>query len=193
MRAKRNWFMYIYVPICVMFMIDYATLSPVTHRGILSSMPNSFGDFIGFVQDFIKGDYTLIFYGYAAFLVLVALMIIPQTASGRKQLFMQRVGRSTYHILLFQIYWMSIVYWNVAHWTIMEHAIPDFLVYFGWPDPLYYIPFYLLNLGVAFTGGMIWYLSPFHPAPTSTASLSRTPRSTGPRTARPYSWFSDRP
>lgn len=157
LRAKRNWFMYIYVPICVMFMIDYATLSPVTHRGILSSMPNSFGEFIGFVQDFIKGDYTLIFYGYAAFLVLGALMIIPQTASGRKQLFIQRVGRSTYHILLFQIYWMSIVYWNVAHWTILEHQIPDFLAYLGWPDPLYYIPFYLLNLGVAFTGGMIWY------------------------------------
>ncbi len=149
--------MYIYVPICVMFMIDYATLSPVTHRGILSSIPNSFSEFIGFVQDFIKGDYTLIFYGYAAFLVLVALMIIPQTASGRVQRLIQRVGRSTYHILLFQIYWMSIVYWNVAHWTIIEHEIPDFLAYLGWPNPLYYIPFYLLNLGVAFAGGMIWY------------------------------------
>jgi hypothetical protein len=120
-------------------------------------MPNSFGEFIGFVQDFIKGDYTLIFYGYAAFLVIVALMIIPQTASGSKQRFIQRVGRSTYHILLFQIYWMSAVYWNVAQWTILEHQIPDFLVYLDWPDPLYYIPFYLFNLVVAFTGGMIWY------------------------------------
>ncbi len=156
-REKRNWFMYIYAPICVMFMIDYATLSPLTRRGVLSSMPNAFGEFIGFVQDFIVGDYTLIFYGYAAFLFLLALAIIPQTASGVVQRFVQRVGRSTYHILLFQILWLSIVYWNVAQWAVYEHQIPDFLVELGWPSPLYYIPFYLLNLGIAFTGGMIWY------------------------------------
>ena len=156
-RAKRNWFMYIYGPICVMFMIDYATLSPVTHRGVLSSMPNAFGEFLGFVQDFFVGDYTLIFYGYAAFLFLIAIAIIPQTASGAGQRFIQRIGRSTYHILLAQIFWLSIVYWNVAQWAVYEHSIPDFLVELGWSSPLFYIPFYLLNLGVAFTVGMIWY------------------------------------
>ncbi|MFX1606827.1 MAG: acyltransferase family protein [Promethearchaeota archaeon] len=156
-RAKRNWFMYLYAPICVMFMVDYATLSPVTHRGILSSMPNVFGEFIGFVQDFIVGDYTLIFYGYAALLFLIAMAIIPQTATGIGERFIQRVGRSTYHILLSQIFWLSIVYWNVAHSAVFEHQIPNFLVELGWPGPLYYIPFYLINLGVAFTGGMIWY------------------------------------
>jgi hypothetical protein len=157
LRAKRNWFVYIYAPISLMFMIDYATLSPVTRRGILSSMPNAFGEFIGFVQDLIVGDYTLIFYGYAAFLVLGALMIIPKAASGDFQRFIQRVGRSTYHILLFQIFWMSIIYWSVTQWAVIEHRIPDFLVELGWPNPFYYIPFYLLNLGVSFTGGMIWY------------------------------------
>ncbi len=157
LRAKRNWFMYIYAPISLILMIDFATLSPITHRGILSSIPNSFGEFMGFVQDFIVGDYTLIFYGYAAFLVLGALMIIPQTASGGLQRFIQRVGRSTYHILLFQIFWMSIVYWTTLPDATMNHFIPDFEVLLGWTTPAFYIPFYLLNLGVSFAGGMIWY------------------------------------
>ena len=157
LRAKRNWFMYIYAPISLILMIDYATLSPITHRGILSSIPNSFGEFMGFVQDFIVGDYTLIFYGYAAFLVMGALMIIPQIASGGLQRFIQRVGRSTYHILLFQIFWMSIVYWTTLPDATMNHFIPDFEVLLGWTTPAFYIPFYLLNLGVSFAGGMIWY------------------------------------
>ena len=156
-KAKRNWFMYIYLPISVIFMIDYATLSTVTHRGILSSMPNSFGEVLGFVQDFIVGDYTLIFYGYAAFLFLIAMAGIDQAPTGRLSGFVQRIGKSTYHILLFQILWMSIVYWFVWPEAVIEQYLPPFDLILGWPTLLYYIPFYLMNLTVAFTGGMIWY------------------------------------
>lgn len=156
-KAKRNWFMYIYLPISVIFMIDYATLSTVTHRGILSSMPNSFGEVLGFVQDFIVGDYTLIFYGYAAFLFLIAMAGIDQAPTGRISGFVQRIGKSTYHILLFQILWMSIVYWFVWPEAVIEQYLPPFDLILGWPTLLYYIPFYLMNLTVAFTGGMIWY------------------------------------
>ena len=138
-------------------MIDYATLSTVTHRGILSSMPNSFGEVLGFVQDFIVGDYTLIFYGYAAFLFLIAMAGIDQAPTGRISGFVQRIGKSTYHILLFQIFWMSIVYWFVWPEAVIEQYLPPFDLILGWPTLLYYIPFYLMNLTVAFTGGMIWY------------------------------------
>jgi hypothetical protein len=149
-RARHNWFLFLYLPISIFFMFDYQT-------GSISSMPGELGQIMIGVQEFIRGDYTLFFYGYAAFLVLLALMIIPQTATSRLQRFIQRIGRSTYHILLFQIFWMSIVYWSVTQWAVIERYIPDFPTELGWPSPLFYIPFYLLNLVVSFTGGMIWY------------------------------------
>ncbi len=150
MRERRNWLIYPYLAISIFFMFDYST-------GIISSLPGSIGQLMSTVQEFIRGDYTLLFYGYAAFMFLAALMLIPQTASGRVQKFIQGVGRSSYHILLFQIFWMSIVYWNVSHSAVIEHTIPDFLIEFGWPSVWFYIPFYLLNLVVSFTGGRIWF------------------------------------
>ncbi len=153
---KRNWFMYIYLPISVIFMIDYVTISPGTQKGILGVLP-FIGDFFTFVQEFIRGDYTLIFYGYAAFLFLVAMMIIPKKASGSFQKFVQRVGRASYHILLFQIFYMSILYYSISIDDVINQHIPDFALAFGWPSDLLYIPFYLINLTICFTGGLLWY------------------------------------
>jgi len=153
---KRNWFMYIYLPISIIFMIDYVTISPSTHRGILGSLP-AIGDFFNFVQEFIRGDYTLIFYGYAAFLFLVAMMIIPEKATGTFQGFVQRVGRASYHILLFQIFYMSILYYSISIDDAIQQHIPNFALEMGWPSELLYIPFYLINLTICFTGGLLWY------------------------------------
>ena len=157
LEEKRNWFMYIYLPISVMFMVDYVTISPDTHRGILGAIPNSFGDFINFVQEFIRGDYTLLFYGYAAFLFLFAMMFVPQKATGSFQRFIQRVGRASYHILLFQIFYMSILYYAASIDDAIHHQIPNFALEMGWPSYLFYIPFYLINLTICFTGGLLWY------------------------------------
>ena len=150
MKSKRNWFIYPYLAFSLFFMFDYAT-------GIISSIPGAFGQIITGVQSFIIGDYTLLFYGYAAFLFLLAMASIRQTPTGLFTRFIQRIGRSTYHILLFQIFWMSIVYWVTSPDAIVHHFIPDFEVLLGWGTPLNYIPFYLLNLVISFTGGMIWY------------------------------------
>jgi hypothetical protein len=155
--SKHNWFVYPYLAISMLFMIDYATISPATGKGIIGSIPNAFGRFFAFSHDFIKGDYTLIFYGYAAFLVFATMLLVPQYASGFFQRFIKRVGNSTYHILLFQIFWMSIVYWSVSQVSVIERNIPVFNVVLGWPSLLFYIPFYLLNLSIAFAGGMLWY------------------------------------
>lgn len=153
---KRNWFMYIYLPISVVFMIDYVTISPGTQRGIMGSLP-AIGDFFIFVQEFIRGDYTLIFYGYAAFLFLVAMMSLPQKATGSFQRFVQRVGRASYHILLFQIFFLSIFYYLASADAAIHHQIPNFALEFGWPTDLLYIPFYFIVLIICFTGGMLWY------------------------------------
>jgi hypothetical protein len=150
MRAKRNWFVYPYLVFSAFFMVDYQT-------GVVRSIPGSIGDLMIRIQDFIVGDYTLLFYGYAAFFFLLAMTFVSHTPKGSVSRFVQRIGRSTYHILLFQIFWLSIVYWFTTPEATMYHFIPDFAVLLGWPTQLFYIPFYLLNLGVAFTGGMMWY------------------------------------
>ena len=149
-KDKRNWFIFPYLGISVFFMFDYQS-------GIISSIPGTFGELISRIQEFIIGDYTLLFYGYAAFFFLVAMVVVSPTPSGPVTRFVQRIGRSTYHILLFQIFWMSIVYWTTSPGATMHHFIPDFEVLLGWTSPLFYIPFYLLNLGVSFAGGLIWY------------------------------------
>jgi len=148
--SKRNWWVLPYLGISFFFMFDFAT-------GLVSSLPGVLGQTVSTIQEFIRGDYTLLFYGYAAFFFLLAMAIVPQTASGDFQKFIERIGRSTYHILLFQIFWMSVVYWRVNHSAIIELRVPDFLAELGWPNPLVYILFYLLNLSVSFAGGMIWY------------------------------------
>ena len=155
--SKHNWFAYPYLAISMLFMIDYATISESTGKGVLGSMPNALGGFFAFTHDFIKGDYTLIFYGYAAFLFLATMLLVPRNPVRFFQRFIKRVGKSTYHILLFQIFWMSIVYWSVSQVSVVEHTIPVFDIVLGWPSLLYYVPFYLLNLSISFAGGMLWY------------------------------------
>lgn len=154
---KRNWFMYLYLTVSIILMVDYVTISPGTYRGVLGALPNSIGDFFNFVQEFIRGDYSLIFYGYAAFLFLVAMMLIPKKATGSFQRFVQRVGRASYHILLFQIFYMSILYYSISIDDAIHHQIPNFALEMGWPSDLLYIPFYLINLTLCFTGGLLWY------------------------------------
>ncbi len=148
--AKRNWFVPVYALISFIFMVDYTT-------HILQNIPSLLGQSFTLIDTIIRGDYTLLFYGYAAFFVLVAMKIIPQKAHGHVQLFIQKIGKASYHILLFQIFWMSIVYWNTSHEATYYHEIPEFAAIFGWSTPLYYIPFYLVNLTISLTGGLIWY------------------------------------
>jgi len=148
--SKRNWFVWIYAVISIIFMVDYST-------HYLQNMSSVIGEIFLLIDTIIRGDYTLLFYGYAAILVLFGMNILPQSANGRTQLFIQKVGKASYHILLFQIFWMSIIYWNTSHESIYNHEIPQFATLFGWSTPLFYIPFYLINLGISIAGGLLWY------------------------------------
>jgi len=147
--SKRNWFMLLYYPISLFFMIDYTT-------GIFSSIPNAFGQGVTWIQNFIRGDYTLLFYGYTALFFIAALVLLPQQPSGKVQRFVQRVGRASYHILLFQIFYMSIVYYLISIDAAIQHHIPDFALILGWPSELFYIPFYLINVTICVAGGLLW-------------------------------------
>lgn len=151
-RDQRNRFLILYFPISVFFMVDYVT-------GFFASIPSGFGYTIMWIQNFIVGDYTLLFYGYAAVLFLIAMADLPQQPSGKVEKFVQQVGRASYHILLFQIFWMSLVYYWVSVDASINHFIPDFAVQLGWSTNLFYIPFYLMNLTISFSGGLLWYLA----------------------------------
>ncbi|MCJ7817341.1 MAG: acyltransferase [Candidatus Thorarchaeota archaeon] len=147
--SKKNWFMFLYYPISFIFMLDYST-------GIISGLPNAVGQGFTFIQDYIRGDYTLLFYGYAAQLFLYAMFLLPPKPSGKVHRFVQRIGRASYHILLFQIFYMSIVYYAISIDASVMHEIPDFALILGWPSDLLYIPFYLINLTICVGGGLLW-------------------------------------
>lgn len=149
LRSRRNWFVLPYYIMSFVFMIDYTT-------GILGSMPNAVGQGVTWIQNFIRGDYTLLFYGYAALLFVGALVLIPQKPQGKVQRFVQRIGRASYHILLFEIFYMGIVYYLISIEAVMHHEIPDFALILGWPSDLYYIPFYLINVTICVGGGLLW-------------------------------------
>ena len=148
--GKHNWFLTVYAPVCFIFMIDYTT-------HFVRSIGGSVGYAFTIIDSIFRGDYTLLFYGYAAVLMLAALSVLPQTAKGRIQVFVQKIGKASYHILLFQILWMSIVYWSVSHEAVYYHMIPDFATILSWSTPLLYLAFYLTNLTVSLAGGLAWY------------------------------------
>jgi len=147
--SRRNWFVLIYFPVSLVFMIDYTT-------GIISALPNVIGQSFTFIQDYIRGDYTLLFYGYAAVWFLFAMAIVPMNASGLLERFVERIGKASYHILLFQIFYFSILYSQIAPEAQMHKELPQFATIFGWSTNLFYIPFYLINLTICVTGGLLW-------------------------------------
>jgi len=147
--SKRNWFILPYFVVSSVFMFDYTT-------GVLGSMPNSVGEAITWVQNFIRGDYTLLFYGYAALFFVAALILLPPKPSGKVQRLAQRIGRASYHILLFQIFYMSILYYSISIDAAAMHEIPNFALILGWPTELLYIPFYLINVTICVGGGLLW-------------------------------------
>jgi peptidoglycan/LPS O-acetylase OafA/YrhL len=148
--SMRNWFVIPYYIFSFVFMIDYTT-------DILSSIPNVFGEGITLIQIFFRGDYTLLFYGYAAMIFIGAMTLIPQTPSGKMQRVIQRIGRASYHIFLFQIFYMSILYYSVSIDAVISHNIPNFALLLGWPSELFYIPFYLINVAICIGGGLLWH------------------------------------
>ncbi|MFW9817153.1 MAG: hypothetical protein ACFFEW_14580, partial [Candidatus Thorarchaeota archaeon] len=148
--SRRNYFIYLYAPLSFLFMFDYQTW-------LFASQPGVIGQFFTFMNDVIRGDYTFLFYGYAAFLFLLAMSAIPRQSKGRIQRLVRDMGRASYHILLFQIFYMSMVYWFTSNDAVYYHEIPNFAAIFGWTSVYSYIPFYLMNLTISFGGGMLWY------------------------------------
>ena len=87
--AKQNIFMWILFPLSLFYLIL---------------------NFFGFRFDFIRGDYNLFVFPYSAFLVLLGIKLIPKRWDNWFAKAISTIGKSTYHILLTQILYFSVVY-----------------------------------------------------------------------------------
>jgi hypothetical protein len=88
--AKQNLFMWILFPLSIYYLIQY--------------------QFFDFRYDFIRGDYNLFVFPYSAFLVLLGIKLLPKRWDNWFGRAISTIGKSTYHILLTQILYFSVVY-----------------------------------------------------------------------------------
>jgi len=129
--AKRNILIWVLLPISLWYIIAY-----------------QFFDFRFMIggERFLRGDYNLLVFPYSAFLVLVALQLLPKVSKGKISRTISLIGKSTYHILLTQIlgYGMITAWWG-THYGIF---VP-------------FDPFELIDLTVLWIVfiwlGIIWY------------------------------------
>jgi peptidoglycan/LPS O-acetylase OafA/YrhL len=135
---KRNWFMWLAAPLSVIYIYAY------TFFGF------RFEIFDGvYLRRLIWGDYTLLVYPYAAFLILLAMRYLPCESQRLGSRLVMRISRATYHIFLFQM----------MYFAVWFQLIPDYInTGFGSASFLY-LPFYLVSLAICFLGGVLWHES----------------------------------
>lgn len=134
--AKRNWAMWVALPLSVIYMIAYQFLGYRAY--VIEGV---------YRHNLIWGDYTFLVVPYSAFLFLLAMRYLPLTPQTRLQTVIQRIGRASYHILLFQILYYSVWYHSNPNWADVG---------FG-SDVLFHVWFYIGSLILTFAGGVVWY------------------------------------
>ncbi|MHA1673239.1 MAG: hypothetical protein ACTSYI_06390 [Promethearchaeota archaeon] len=103
----------------------------------------------------IGGDYHLFTYAYAAGIILLVMNYIPAKPLRESALvkLVRRISRATYHILLTQILYFSLIYGFYLYMFDITGLHPD-----GFDNaPLNYLWFYPLNVLITFTGGILWH------------------------------------
>ncbi|MFX1602249.1 MAG: acyltransferase family protein [Promethearchaeota archaeon] len=134
--AKRNRLMWVAVPLSVVYMFAYQFLGYRVE--IIEGI---------YKYRLIWGDYTFLVIPYSALLFLLAMKYLPYQPQNRVQNVIQKIGRASYHIFLFQIFYYSIWYHLNPNWAYVG---------FG-SDVGYHIWFYGLNLLLTFFVGIAWY------------------------------------
>jgi hypothetical protein len=99
---KRNLFMWILLPISLVYMIAYQFFD---FRFTLDGTP------------LLRGDYHFLVFPYSAVLVLLALRYLPNTSKAKISKKISLIGKSTYHILLTQILGYGLItFWWGTHY-----------------------------------------------------------------------------
>ena len=100
----------------------------------------------------LVGDYHFLTFGWAAIIFLVIFEFVPNLQSGKFVKLITTISKSTFHILLTQMLYFSIIY----HFGLtMYDRNPDTLDVFD-GAPLNYLWFFPLNVLVTFTIGIYW-------------------------------------
>ncbi|TFH30413.1 MAG: hypothetical protein E4G98_02110 [Promethearchaeota archaeon] len=108
-----------------------------------------------YMTAWIGGDYHLFTYAYAAGIFLLVMNFIPAKPyrDSRFTKLIQTISKATYHILLTQILYFSLIYGFSLYMFDITGVHPN-----GFDDvPLNYLWFYPLNVVVTFTGGILWH------------------------------------
>ncbi|NHJ12683.1 MAG: acyltransferase [Candidatus Thorarchaeota archaeon] len=133
-KSKHNRFMWIAFPLSLAFTFAYQFLD--LRVQIADSTT---------IHRLIWGDYTLLMYPYVALFFLLAMKYLPDMAKGRTSKIIAQIGKASYHILLFQIFYFSIWY----HFYDIQNV--------GFVTPAHHLVFYLVNVTICFAGGLGWY------------------------------------
>ncbi len=105
-----------------------------------------------FLVQTLAGDYHFLTFGWAGMIFLVILDLFPNLHEGKFRKWVSTISKSTYHILLAQMLYFSIVY----HFFLVmyDRNNETFDVFDG--SPLNYIWFFPLNILITFTLGIYW-------------------------------------
>lgn len=129
--AKQNLFMFVLFPLSLIYLWNY-----------------QFNDF-GFA--FIRGDYNLFVFPYSAFLFLIAMKVLPKQSDNLISKGITVIGKSTYHILLTQIFYLGIVkylYGNHYCASIFGISTGDSIACFG---------HLIVNWIICIPAGIFWW------------------------------------
>jgi hypothetical protein len=135
--SKNNIIFWIFLPISLICLSVYAFGGYGEFRNILNI----------FNAGWIIGDYNFLTFPYTAFLFLIILKLFPKNSMNKLSKIIKTISRSTYHILLVQILYFSIIY----HFWFIDGVGFD-------SHPIDYLWFYPLSLLISCSGGIIWQI-----------------------------------
>jgi hypothetical protein len=132
--AKKNIFMWILFPISLGFIIAY--------------------QFFSSYYNFLLGDYHFLIFPYSAFLVLVAIKLIPRKVNNNNYFVrgIRVISKSTYHILLTQILYFAVV---ISLWG--DHYGASILGFNLGYEPLTVFLYLLVNWIICIPIGCLWW------------------------------------
>jgi len=92
---NRNFFMWFLYPISLVYLVAYQFFG---FRYMIGNVP------------LLRGDYHFLVFPYSAFLFLIAMRFLPQKSERRISKAISLIGKSTYHILLIQIFGYGMIF-----------------------------------------------------------------------------------
>lgn len=101
--------------------------------------------FFDFRIPYIRGDYNIIFYTYAAFIFLVVMKLVPKNPKNKVARGIAWIGKSSYHIFLTQMFYyvlMGIIFGSSEC--------------LGGTEPLFCIGYLILSIIICCSIGVLW-------------------------------------